>query len=324
MQTNTFFRKWLWILISVILYAGCAPIHPSSVNTQITLAPLSITLQSASIPKTTSVPTFTTSPTLTSTITPTSRPTLTADEQKNYVTELVNTNTGCQLPCWWAIVPGKTTWKETESFMRYLGVSIGQRETESGVIWRPLFVKGLLREFDISFVASKEGVINTIFIAGNPGATQKQEDFESFWETYSPKEVIRIYGVPSRVLLSAPGQTGIGNTGNNGYILWIFYDHLGFMIRYDGAVADLPVYHFCPELKEGANNVISIDFTLQHPDHALPLELSDGILAHDLWRVKSIQDATGMSLEEFHQLFSQDEKPACFDTPHDIWPVVQP
>lgn len=322
MKASVLFESWLWIIISMFLYVGCTPISPTDIDIPATLISPSITSQSAQPAQTsTSVPTLT----VTFTITSTPKPTLTIDEQKNYVTKLVKTKTACQLPCWWGFTPGKTTWKETEKIWRYLGVSIWQGKINSGLIgYSPLFFKGLLRELDLNFSVSKEGVIDAIFIAGNPGGTQEQQDFESFWEAYSPKQVFRMYGVPSRVLLSAPGQTGIGTSGNTGYILWVFYDHLGFVIRYDGTVADLPVYHFCPELKEGSNDITVIRFVLQYPNHDVPLEATDSILKHDMWRVKSIQEATGMSLEEFHQLFSQDKKPACFDAPHNIWPVRQP
>jgi hypothetical protein len=33
------------------------------------------------------------------------------------VIELLNSNAGCQYPCWWGIVPGQTTWPEAHHFL---------------------------------------------------------------------------------------------------------------------------------------------------------------------------------------------------------------
>lgn len=313
MKTNCFFESWLWMLFSAFLFVGCTSISPADVGPQEALDTSLITAQ----PLPTQTPTV---------LSPTQQATLTITEQKNYVTELVKTSPLCKLPCWWGITPGKTTWQEAEGFLLYLGVNILREEKTDAIVHHTQFFKGLLPGLGVSLYEkkSREGIVDTIFADGNTAGTQKQDEFESFWAAYSPKQITRMYGTPSRVLLSAPGQTGIGDTGKNGYTLWIFYDYLGFMIRYDGTVADLPVYHFCPEVKEGADDIGTIRLVLKYPDHDTPLEETDILLNSQIWRVKSIQEATGMSPKEFHQIFSQDEKPACFDTPHDIWPVREP
>lgn len=308
MKTNIIFKGLLWTTISILLSTGCTPISVTDVGIHATMLFPSVTPQPLLTETSTRVPLSTT------TLVP--LPTLTAGEQENYVRELLKTNAGCQLPCWWGITPGKTSWGDAERFLRYLGANIGQTKLESGIIYYNISVSNNSYGF-----FEQLGVVDTVSVMGNNGGTQNQRDFESMWESYSPKQVLGRYGVPSRILLSTTGVTGLGDTGNNGYILWIFYDYSGFMIRYDGTVADLPVYHFCPELKVGADDISRIDITLQYPDHPLPLEQHDSILPTQPSRAMSIQDATGMSLKEFHQLFSQDEKPACFDTPHNIWPV---
>jgi hypothetical protein len=256
----------------------------------------------------------------------TAQPTLTWIEQESYIKELLKTNAGCDLPCWWGIKPGETSWGEAELFLHYLGVTTKEIKLESGAPYYGA-LHPRLSEFSLGFIMDEEqaGIVNIVFIGGNHGSTQNQRDFETFWESYSPKKVIGKYKIPSRVLLRVPGAGGPGNSGIKGYILWIFYDELGFMIRYDGKVADLPVYHICPELKAGVDDIDRISMTLQHPDHPLPLEWDDSILtiglSPGLPPILPIQDATGISLENFYKLFAQDDKPACFDTPQEIWSI---
>jgi hypothetical protein len=315
MNANILFKGLLWIPIIFLLNTGCTPIAVTEVGINATPTLQLATLQ----PSVTGTSTKEPSPIIT--LTP--LPTLTTEEQDIYVRELLKTNADCQLPCWWRITPGKTSWNDTEDFLRYLGATIGQTELESGVILHWAMLQDNLSYIDQGFLEREvhAGKVDTIFVGGNHSGTQNQSNFEAMWESYSPRQIMTKYGAPSRVLLSAPGGTGLGDTGNNGYIMWIFYDYSGFMIRYDGIVADLPVYHFCPELKKGADDIYRIDITLQYPDHPLSLEWDDAILSTQPSRAKSIQDAAGISIDEFYRLFTQNDEPACFDTPHDIWVV---
>lgn len=111
----------------------------------------------------------------------------------------------------------------------------------------------------------------------------------------------------------------MGNTGRTGYSLWIFYDQHGFVIRYDGGVRQDPVYHICPTLNNDLEGIRQISFLLQSPESQLPLERIDQVSITDKY-IRALEDATGLSLDEFYQLFTQEDQPACFDTPRDIWP----
>jgi hypothetical protein len=249
-------------------------------------------------------------------------PTLLTDEQEIYIKEFLEGNTDCRLPCWWGITPGKTSWQESETLLRHLGAIIKQFQSEAGGDRYGVRLLGL-PELNLSFYDNgiPNSKVDRIFVGGNEGGGQDQREFEVFWESYSPKEVMSKYGVPSRILLYTMGTLGNTDLGIHGYTLWIFYDLLGFMIRYDGTISDLPTYHFCFELKEGVGDIHRISLTLQHPDNPLPLERDDSILGSDSSRSVPIQNATDISIEEFHRLFTQNDKTYCFDTPHDIWPM---
>src|SRR5688572_13990138 len=60
-------------------------------------------------------------------------PTMTTDEAKRLVRDLLENNAGCKLPCWWGITPGKTTWSEARQILekasRHIGVA-GQESDE--------------------------------------------------------------------------------------------------------------------------------------------------------------------------------------------------
>jgi hypothetical protein len=39
---------------------------------------------------------------------------MTADEEYALVSEMLQDNGGCRLPCWWGFTPGETSWQTTE------------------------------------------------------------------------------------------------------------------------------------------------------------------------------------------------------------------
>lgn len=312
MTKNIFCHHLCWIVILLCLVGCYSPTAGAHSEEEETPSPSSEDLQ----------PTAAETPTVIPSLFFTPLPTLAVEEQENYIKGFLETNTDCRLPCWWGVTPGKTSWQETESLLRHLGATIFPFQTESGGNRYAVRLLGL-PELNLSIYQNgmPNSKVDKIFVSGNKGGGQDQREFEAFWESYSPKEVMSKYGVPSRILLDTLGALGNTNLGIHGYTLWIFYDSLRFMIRYDGFIADEEIFRFCFNLNPGANDIDHIELTLQYKDYAFPLEHGDSILGSAFPRGIPFQDITGISIEEFHQLFTQIEKPYCLETPHGIWPT---
>ena len=91
----------------VVVASSTATVLP----TQIPASPTSTTTRTPTSTQTRLPrPTATSQPTKTAT--PTKYPTLDSQGRLNFVLQELKTNGGCQLPCWWGITPGKTTWSE--------------------------------------------------------------------------------------------------------------------------------------------------------------------------------------------------------------------
>lgn len=264
-------------------------------------------------------------PTATTFVVPivTEKPTLSPIEREVAIKELMATNAGCRLPCFWGITPGVTDWKNAAKFLQTIGATVGDIEESPGTHYHSVVFKdeNLTTGDNFGFLETLN-VVNSIFASGNlyGSSARTVKDFTSLWASYSPKEILNSYGIPSRVLLSSVVAIGLGDTGRQGYTLWFFYDHLGFMIRYDGTVPDLPVYHICPQFQEGGD-ITRIDLVLQNPSNSSPLELQDSILGGSAAPrvILPIEDAAGISVAEFQKLFAGQESVPCFDTPRDIW-----
>ncbi|RME57457.1 hypothetical protein D6779_08620 [Candidatus Parcubacteria bacterium] len=130
------------------------------------------------------------------------------------------------------------------------------------------------------------------------------------------------YGIPSRVWLESTSSGPIAKGRIAGYVLWIFYDQLGFLIKYEGYGDYKPVYHFCPRF-EGGEDIRSLTMYLQSPHSPNPIEETAEVIGLEIDpypHVQSIEDAAGITPHEFYNLFTQKDTQACFNTPRDIWP----
>jgi hypothetical protein len=165
------------IVITAIVVIGCStgsstPVEKLEIPT--------LTIQSEAVTETiaipTEIPTLTTTqspiPTTAlpiSTITLTSEPTLTwtplptlsPGEADVLVMDLLENNAGCQLPCWWGIWPGETTWDEAKYYLEtfaskiYAGVAL---PVKTG--GQDLPVTGYGTRYKVEYVHPQEVIVN--------------------------------------------------------------------------------------------------------------------------------------------------------------------
>lgn len=277
----------------------------SSPDSQVTIRPTSTIV----------VPTFT--PT-TVTELPTASPiplstaTLTFEEKSEILAELMRTNGGCELPCWWGIVPGETNLEEIGTGFAERGFRVGA--TSIGMRGADDF--GVFMEFDI------EGTIIQSIHVGGDYLTDMEESsayshaFAQGWQPYGLEAVLSAYGAPTQVLIYSPFQADPG--GGPSYHLLVFYENLGIEIEYIGSAEQLDGsrYRACPDL----NDIWQIGLFLYQPsqvdnvvERVLPPESVSFIAESEtVYDLISWQEATGSSLDYFHETFSTLED-ACFE-----------
>jgi hypothetical protein len=332
---------WIWAVISVM--SGCISpsptLFPTATQPSKELAtPFPTRSYSPTDMPLLVIPQLTAKPTLAITIAPTlSLPTptmtpdiiLTAQENPPTITELLMTNLGCKLPCWWGIMPGQTAWAETKQFLIRLGARIGSSPQSDGSIYHGTGGFDILgRDKNDNFVTihnvlgftEKNTIVEDIYLRSI--GDSNPVGFQSALESYSPRNVMADYGAPTRVWMYTDSMDYGDRTG---YSLWLAYDNLGFLIRYEGFVQqrDKPIYRICPRFDHGMD-IQEIVIVLQSPDNPRHVEEMDPYYPHVMQYIHSLEDATGLTVEEFYQLFTQDKKPACFDTPKNIWPSSFP
>lgn len=255
--------------------------------------------------------------TTTATPTPTPAPTLNKVEQNKVIQDLMNSSSGCNLPCFWGITPGITSWSEKLPLLQSLRALI-----EAGPKARIRNIREYPKDngvtdflYNTFLFGEKEGKIHTISIeATGPGVIQ---EFASIWQAYSPENIVRAYGKPTRVLVGS-SPLDLRNRGWVPYFVWLFYDDRGIMIRYQSGTPYRETYHLCPKIsKDGEIDGIFIQ--LQASDDPDRLEKGDAIITAHYYKILSFEDATGKTLNDFYNLFLEGGGVICFNVPKEVW-----
>jgi len=249
----------------------------------------------------------------------TPRPTRTAEEEQAFVREMLETNGGCELPCWWGITPGKTTWQEVRERLGFYydgGISrpSGMRyhETAYGdVLYPPPPPYGY--SIYIGFT-ERDGIVQSIEVFADALHTKFPQRFAQDWHRYSLDQVLTRYGEPSQVMLelwpNPPAPPPY-------YQLFVFYEHRGILIAYDGLAVVNETAQVCPGRLE---EVLSIEMWLQSPDRGIPLLQMADLDPAEQAQMLPLEEATGMDVQTFYETFRQAGTGACLESPVEVWP----
>ena len=311
--------------ISLLLIGGCSSI------------PQTVGFPSA-IPERTILPTLTITPAITPTltITPTITPTLTAlptlveatpvntmttQERKNFLTQFLSDSGNCHLPCWWDITPGQS-WGVAEKVIHQVGgnfAAVFPGHDPGTTVYGTYIIDGIPTN-DIT-IEEKGSLVYAWHI--NSTNSQDPAIVHRIWKNYLAPKIVTAYGMPDRILLWVVPSPDFLRYGV--YSEWLFYDELGFSIRYDGRIpkyfSGASFFRICP-----SDQLLEIGLNMQAPDNNLSLDRFDKILEDirlgtdtgKLRVVHSLQDATGLDDTEIYNTFTQN-KDACFAIPSDIW-----
>ncbi len=285
------------------------------------------------------VPTLT--PKLISTLTWTPLPTLSAQDAHAKIKELLETNGGCELPCWWGMLPQHTRTVDVKEFFQKFSVYLvdtSMLNSEKGYI-RLLIPQQENSDFSISLAYKGEDeTLKWIWLKMEMAHKVSNAEGESWYETtwgdpqladfsgqFSLSNILSKYGKPSEILIVTHQTALINQPLPMSTIL--FYPNHGFIVEYvaNGTLslsADKvtnvigcpslasPIFLlWSPSQKMGLADVVSL-FSSEHL-------YSEGLPSG---KYKSIEDATGMNIEEFYEAFKSNTK-KCIETPSHLWPM---
>lgn len=283
-----------------IVESPIATIKPSHMPTPTTLA------------RKTNIPTLPNTLTATSTWTP--APTLSPNDAVLLVRDLLENNGGCELPCWWGMVPGQTDWIQARHFFETFATSIvqggeAQKEEDGQSIYST--------NFSIHYKIAAEVESNFGVVVENEKIVAFATDGEDTRKAKRLDELLTNYGIPDYVWLHTYpyGPTTAPPTVD----LIVYYPEKGFWAHFQ-LIGELKgdLLRACPQ---SAHPRLLLWPTREWTFDDL-IQVTLGLYAPDApkYPVLQIKDATSMDIEDFYNTFKNPDNQECIETPIDLWP----
>jgi hypothetical protein len=240
-------------------------------------------------------------------------PTLSPVEAKAFVLELPQNNGGCELPCFWGFTPGQTKWQTAEPLLTSFAYQIDYGAPDGTFSTIPVgtsFVAWVYLYFPeksivpISYIFTVQNEV-IIMIEAHILPTSR----------YPPSTILTTHEQPAEVWLLTANSPSEGVLG---FIMTLFYDQHGFMLRYgsQGTIEDGKVRSCF--LESSYEVVLAAWLPQEELTYAEAVSRFDsfGKIEYDL----PLEEAIGMSLDSFYETFSSSGEPLCLETPTDLWP----
>ena len=237
-------------------------------------------------------------------------PTLTAEQERTFVLDMLANNGGCELPCWWGIKPAVATLQTLrDRFGRPFKKGLPRQDgtTLYEAYYDLLNSAGVVGYYvNLGFV-EQDGIIRAIEVDSAIHAGMETGYLSQGWQLYSIDQVLTQYGVPSRVQLQLVPPIELG--AHPAYALTVVYEGHGFWIRYEGpATYDIKkaIVHACPSFAEVDHVKLRLQSTTIPTSTPLFRPDPDGF-------DRSLEEATGMSLKAFFENFKDTSKQTCLE-----------
>jgi len=321
-------RLWLCFIL-VVLLVGCGRstidtsmpslTHITDVSTPLPVPSQVLPSSTPSLTIQPSNPTPYSLPTIINvTATPSIAPTLDLDARNAYLLDWLQNAEHCTLPCWLEIIPGESVWNELEPLFYHLGAIVSNEPMNNYTFHG---IGGFNQEeYNIDttlHLYEQNGKITSMDVHSN-GWSEALSVFRAMWQSYSPEAMIANYGCPSQVWVLSESRPSneIPYPDQIYYRIWLDYGNMDWVIEYSGIVDYEPVYQVCPTFLEQGNLGQGLRIEIWSSESMNIL--INKTLNHGAQL--ALEAASGMSVETFCSLFTQESKPICFETPRDIWP----
>jgi len=281
-------------------FMGCTSQQPINTPTVDPGNPILPTTTSALVPAyatSTSVPYRTPTPSFTP------LPRLSPSEAVQLVNELDRTNGGCELPCWWGITPGESSWGETKHFLQSFAVEITENYPK---IHKHLFrypsPDGSGNSWHAFFYVDEKGIIDWISI--------HSEKVGGIFDT------LQVFGAPSEIWIRSTGY--YRDVEAYHYLNFLYLD-IGVLVDFSGR-GNLTHHDGSDYLQFCTRDFgqYSLLF-LWSPNTRRSFSDFLDFLPHTSARYGRIGEVSDLDEQTFYDRFSTNPD-ACFETRNDIWP----
>lgn len=237
--------------------------------------------------------------------------------------ELMETNGGCQLPCWWGVSLGDSAENAIERFNGVFDEKFDNDSMYYAFRFKIVDEHGIIRlgyhnpEMSIMDVSISidyhfiDGEVQFIDVSvERPLPQYGEETLIRDWEKYSISSMLQRYGKPQYVYLF---PQSIADPGPLNFTLVLYYPELGLTFEY--MPHDVSRSETQADLCLGLENMRSISFTFYnpefvhlHPRYLLPPALNPE--AEEFFKAMTWEGVSGMDLDTFYEIY-RSENPEC-------------
>ena len=122
------------------------------------------------------------------------------EEARHHAEELIRNNANCTLPCWWGIVPGKTSWSPAQSLLYQFDQKIYERTADRS---EPFKAEALIPVRKEIFSIGRLSHIYTI----DHGIVQMIDVYPGEVPEYNLASVMTKYGKPEEIWVYAEAKS---------------------------------------------------------------------------------------------------------------------
>ncbi len=281
-------------LLPVIALAGCTPRSPTVRPTQIpSVTAPTIAASVVSPTGTLSLPSDTPSPAVTATPLVTLEP----SQAKATIAPLLTDPMNCAVPCFWGIIPGRTSLDEARMFFSKLGFRPFEgTNPDSGKYFYTIpYDSSSGYDFSATLHTDPRNLVENIVVT--PHIPRPKEGGPREWIAYSPETLIKRYGAPGEVKFAV----------SYGPSTWIdmsmYFDTLSLIVDYSGY--GMNPRRFCP---------------LSAPFDFVRVWIGKNPPDTPSFQTVQLEQATALTMDQFTQLMLGDPQRACFTLKADAFP----
>lgn len=246
-------------------------------------------------------------------------PTLGSEQAQVRILDLLSSNGGCNLPCWWGFVPGQSTWQSIRSFYASIGKTLEKYHSDGGsYVVNTDILDHDTQSSQVYF--PDHDIVDLIVVRAatlrDNSIVYADPQFVQDFKQYLLPQLLNSHGVPTQSLLEtfaeAPGGPPFP------FRLLVIYWQQGILVEYEGRNEIIGEdIQICPLQS-------TIDMWLWPPEREYKWSDIVRFAVGDLVPgatsgYRPLEETTGMSLEQFHEVFSKADVSTCFTTPVAFW-----
>ena len=244
--------------------------------------------------------------------------------ETDILAELLNTDYDCDVPCWWGIKPGKTSWEAAREHFLALGKSIAIYSDNTlnlgGV--RRVAIFGRHDPYPYEYMLEHEiyeygGLVSLIGARAQTFGGQPMEELLQDWTRYTAYHILARYGIPSEVMLHY-----WSDDADSPYTVGLIYERDGLLVEYEGQVKLLPEANLENSVQDGQavicldeDHISGINVWVRSPWGSTAMsevfKQLGGTFPKHFYSTPTLEDATGMSLEAFYEKFLEPRPEIC-------------